>query len=394
MVLWKKMTLGLVLGTVVGFILGDLTSFLKPIGDLFLNAIKMLIVPLIFSSLVTGVASVSDVGKMGRLGVKSFGLYFLTTIGAIVIGLIVAHVIRPGISGHTITMADYPVATESSIGFSNSLVDIIPVNPIASFAEGNVLQIIVFAVFFGIAIQLCGAKGQSVKALMQSLADVMVKLTELIIACAPYGVFCLIAHSIGQFGLSIILPLIKVIGSVYLACLIHVLVVYSLPLIWNKLSFLNFLSAIRSAQVLAFSSTSSAGTLPVTMKCVEQNLHVDRSVSSFVLPLGATINMDGTAIYQGVCVVFVAQLFQVDLTTLDLIKVVLIATLSSIGTAGVPGAGMIMLSLVLTSIHLPISAIALIAGIDRILDMARTTVNVTGDAMVAVVVAKSEGDLL
>jgi Na+/H+-dicarboxylate symporter len=276
----------------------------------------------------------------------------------------------------------------------DTLVAIIPTNPIEAMATGNILQIIAFALLLGIAISLTGALGKPIKDLFDAGAEVIYNLTHIVILFAPYGVFALMAWVAGSYGLDVLLPLMKVIVAVYVACIIHVVLVYGgAVFLLAKLNPWYYFKGIVEAQLVAFTTTSSSGTLPVTLQCAQQNLGVSRGVSSFVLPLGATINMDGTAIYQGVCALFVAQAYGVDLTVGNYITIIITATLASIGTAGVPGAGLIMLSLVLTSVGLPLEGVAIIAGIDRILDMARTTVNVTGDAMVALLVAKSEGEL-
>ncbi|QNH03364.1 dicarboxylate/amino acid:cation symporter [Pseudomonas sediminis] len=397
MPLWKQIFIALTLGVVLGVALnqsgyGEYAASIKPIGDLFLNGIRMLIVPLIFVSLVSGVTSLRDMSTMGRLSIKTLSLYLGTTAVAIMIGLALAMIFKPGVgidlgAAQAVTVAESPslIAT---------LVALVPANPVAAFAQGNVLQIIVFAILFGLAITLGGEAAKPVKKFMDSLAEVFYKFTGIIIAFAPYGVFALVTWVAGTYGLELLAPLAKVIGVVYLGCLIHAAVVYA-----GLIKFVAGLSPVRYVQgviepaIVAFSSTSSAGTLPVTMMSAERNLGVSRGVSSFVLPLGTTINMDGTALYQGVCALFIAQAYGIDLSLAQYATIVLTATLASIGTAGVPGAGLIMLSLVLTSVGLPLEGVAIIAGIDRILDMARTSLNVVGDCAVAVVVAKSEGQL-
>jgi len=397
MPLWKQIFIALTLGVVLGVALnqsgyGEYAASIKPIGDLFLNCIRMLIVPLIFVSLVSGVTSLRDMSTMGRLSIKTLSLYLGTTAVAIMIGLALAMIFKPGVgidlgAAQAVTVAESPslIAT---------LVALVPANPVAAFAQGNVLQIIVFAILFGLAITLGGEAAKPVKKFMDSLAEVFYKFTGIIIAFAPYGVFALVTWVAGTYGLELLAPLAKVIGVVYLGCLIHAAVVYA-----GLIKFVAGLSPVRYVQgviepaIVAFSSTSSAGTLPVTMMSAERNLGVSRGVSSFVLPLGTTINMDGTALYQGVCALFIAQAYGIDLSLAQYATIVLTATLASIGTAGVPGAGLIMLSLVLTSVGLPLEGVAIIAGIDRILDMARTSLNVVGDCAVAVVVAKSEGQL-
>lgn len=397
MPLWKQIFIALTLGLILGIALNqsgnsEYAASLKPIGDLFLNGIKMLIVPLIFISLVSGVTSLRDMSTMGRLSFKTLALYLGTTAVAIMIGLALATVLEPGV-GIDLGSAKAVAATESP-GLVATLVGLVPANPVAAFAQGNVLQIIVFAILFGLAITLAGDAAKPVKTFMDSLAEVIFKFTGIIIAFAPYGVFALITWVAGTYGLELLAPLAKVIGAVYLGCLIHALVIYAgLIKFVARLNPIRYIQGVIEPAIVAFSSTSSAGTLPITMMSTERNLGVSRSVSSFVLPLGTTINMDGTALYQGVCALFIAQAYGIDLSLAQYATIVLTATLASIGTAGVPGAGLIMLSLVLTSVGLPLEGVAIIAGIDRILDMARTSVNVMGDCAVAVLVAKSEGQL-
>ncbi len=390
--LWKKILVGMVLGVMAGSVMGPDAELLKPIGTLFINAIKMLIVPLVFCSLVVGVTSMQDTRKMGRIGLKSVVLYLGTTAVAITIGLALALLFTPG-AGMNMTITD-PVAAKEAPSLVDTLLALIPQNPIGAMAAGNILQIIVFALGLGIALTLCGEKAQPAIRLFESLAEGMYKLTELIMKLAPYGVFGLMAWVAGKYGLEVLLPLIKVIALVYVGSLIHVLVVYSgLIGILGRLNPVCYLKGLINPAAVAYTTTSSSGTLPATIKAAREEMGVSQGVSSFVLPLGATINMDGTALYQGICAVFVAQAFGVDLAASDYILIIMTATLGSIGTAGVPGAGLIMLSLVLTTVGLPLEGLAIVAGIDRILDMARTSVNVCGDLMVSVLIGKSENEL-
>ncbi|MGI9334754.1 MAG: dicarboxylate/amino acid:cation symporter [Gammaproteobacteria bacterium] len=394
LVLWQKIIIGLVAGLIVGSLVGEdiATTWLKPVGTLFINLIKMLIVPLIFSSLVVGLCSMDDIKRMGRIGAKTFAIYLCTTAVAITIGLAIGTVLQPGAGvelGGAVAMEAKEVPS-----FVDTLIDIVPKNPAAAFNAGNVLQIIFFALMLGIAINMAGEKGKPLARFFESFAEVMYRLTDIVIAFAPIGVFGLMAWVAGKFGPDVLLPLGKIIAGVYVGAIVHsVVILGGSILVFAKLSPVRFFKGITSAQAVAFTTTSSSGTLPVTLECVQRNLGVSRPVSSFVLPLGATINMDGTALYQGVAALFIAQAYGVDLSTGAYITIILTSTLASIGSAGVPGAGLIMLTLVLTSVGLPLEGIALIAGIDRILDMARTTVNVTGDAMVSVLISKGEGDL-
>ena len=390
--LWQKIVIGMILGITVGLIFGEDAVVLKPIGSFFVNTIKMLIVPLVFCSIIVGITSMQDTNKMGRIGFKAIMFYLISTAVAITIGLVLGHVLQPG-AGLGLVAQQVEVVKETS-SLVDTLVALVPTNPVSALAQGHILQIIVFAVALGVSLTLIGEKGKPAVALFESLAEAMYKLTDLVMKLAPYGVFALMAWVAGKFGLALLLPLVKVIGAVYLGSILHVLGVYSaLILFIAKLSPVQYFRGIVDAQVVAFTTTSSAGTLPVSMKCARENLGVSKGVSSFVLPLGTTINMDGTALYQGVTTLFVAQAFGIDLGMPEYITIILTATLASIGTAGVPGAGLIMLTLVLTTVGLPVEGVALIAGIDRILDMARTTVNISGDIAASVIIAKSEKEL-
>lgn len=390
--LWQQIVAGLILGAVTGALLGERATVLQPLGDLFINAIKMLIVPLIFTTLVVGITAMRDPQKMGRIGLRTIALYLVTTAFAIAIGLAMSTLLQPGV-GVEMSM-DAPVDAKQAPTLAQIVVGLIPTNPVEAMATANILQIIVFAIGLAISLMLIGEKGEPVVRFFESFAEAMYKLTEIVMAFAPIGVFGLIAVVAGQYGLSVLLPLLKVIGVVYLACLLQVLVVYTgLLFAVARLNPMRYLRGALDALVVAYSTASSSGTLPVSLRCAQDNLGVSRGVSAFVLPVGATINMDGTAIYQGVVALFVAQIVGVDLSWADYGMIVLTGTLASIGTAGVPGAGLVMLSIVMSQVGLPLEAIGVVAGIDRILDMARTSVNVAGDLMVTTLVGRSEGEL-
>ncbi|WP_258239438.1 dicarboxylate/amino acid:cation symporter [Arcobacter sp. LA11] len=391
MPLWQKILGALVLGLLTGIVFGESAQVLKPIGSLFINLIKMLIMPLVFVTLVTGIISMEDLTKMKRIGLKTFGIYLITTAIAITIGLVVGAVLEPGV-GVSLETNNVITAKESP-SLINTLLNIVTKNPFASFSQGNVLQVIFFAIILGVSINLTGEKGEPAKKFFISISEAMYKMTEIVMSYAPFGVFGLMAWVSASYGSDVLLSLGQVIFGVYLAAIIHILITFAggISLI-GKLNPLKFFKGIITAQTVAFTSTSSSGTLPITTQNTTKNLGVSKPIASFVLPLGATINMDGTALYQGVCAMFVAQAFGISLGMDQFMMIILTSTLASIGTAGVPGAGLIMLTLVLTSVGLPIEGVALIAGIDRILDMARTTVNVTGDAMTSLLIAKSEDE--
>ena len=391
--LWKKILIGMILGVFVGTIMGPEAEMLKPIGTLFINAIKMLIVPLVFFSLIVGITSMQDPKKMGRIGLKAIVLYLGTTAVAITIGLGLAAIFTPG-AGLNMVASAPDTGANAAPPLIQTVLNMIPKNPVGALAAGNILQIIVFAIGLGVSLALIGEKAEPAVKLFESLAEAMYKLTELVMKLAPYGVFGLMAWVAGKYGLEVLLPLIKVIAVVFLGAVIHITVFYSgMVSVVGRLNPIRYLKSLTNPAAVAFTTTSSSGTLPATIKAAREELGVSKGVASFVLPLGATINMDGTALYQGVCALFIAQAFGIDLAASDYITIILTATLASVGTAGVPGAGLIMLSLVLTTVGLPIEGLAIVAGIDRILDMARTTVNICGDMMVSVLVAKSEGEL-
>ncbi len=390
----NKILIGLVLGVIAGLIAGPenvgfIKTWIAPVGALFLNLIKMIIVPLVLASLVVGAASLGDVKKLGRIGGKTIGYYLITTAMAVALGLIIAFLMNPG-SGLKIP-ANAVYKGKEAPAVMDTLIKLVPTNPLQAMLNADMLQIIVFALFIGIGITLVGQRAKPLEGFFDGLAEVSYKIVGIIMELAPYGVFALILPVVAANGPKVLIPLAKVIGAVYIGCLLHMAITYSAAVaILGRMNPVRFFKGILPAQIIAFSTCSSSGTLPVTMKSSQENLGVSKEVSSFVLPLGATINMDGTALYQGVCALFVAQVYGLDLSAGQMLTIVLTATLASIGTAGVPGAGLIMLTMVLQAVNLPLEGVALIAGIDRILDMARTTVNITGDAVAAVYVQQSE----
>lgn len=378
---------------ILGVIFGPSIEVIKPLGDLFLRLIKFIIAPLILASLVVGVASTGDPKQLGRIGVKTVSYYLMTSAIAVAIGLAFAYLISPG-KGVNISVPEAAAQVNETDGVIATLLNIIPENSFTALSSGNILQIIFFAIFVGLAITLVGKKAKPVYQFFEGFAEIMYKITGIVMWFAPIGILGLVAPVVGEYGLSVLMPLLKVILAVAIACFIHVLFVYSMAVKkFAKMSPMKFFKGMAPASIVAFSTCSSAGTLPVTIKNTQDNLGVPKKISSFVLPLGATINMDGTAIYQGVAVVFIAQFYGLELSLIQLLMVVLTAVLASIGAAGVPGAGVIMLAMVLSSVNIPLEGIALIAGIDRILDMFRTTVNILGDASASVVVAATEDGL-
>ncbi|UTV26813.1 dicarboxylate/amino acid:cation symporter [Photobacterium atrarenae] len=404
MSLTGRVILGMVLGILTGFIIRSLfaeTSLVHEYlvnglfdvgGDIFIASLKMLVVPLVFVSLVCGTSSLSDLSTLGRLGGKTILFYLTTTAIAITLALTMGNLFQPG------TGADLSAATSFSAKEAPSLGDVIvgmfPTNPINSMAQGNTLQIIVFAILFGIAISAAGKAGERIAAIFVDLNEVIMKLVALLMNIAPFGVFFLMAKLFTNIGLDAIYNLLGYFLVLSATLLIHGLVVYSLMLkAFSGLSPKVFLKKMEDAVMFAFSTASSNATIPVTMETATKRLGVSNRIASFTVPLGATINMDGTAIMQGVATAFIAQAFNIDLTMSDYMAVILTATLASIGTAGVPGVGLIMLAMVLNQVGLPVEGIAIIMGVDRLLDMIRTAVNITGDSCVTCIVAKSENAL-
>ncbi|MGK0268089.1 MAG: Na+/H+-dicarboxylate symporter, partial [Paraglaciecola sp.] len=367
-------------------------GLLYTVGQIFIASLKMLVVPLVFVSLVCGVHGLSDPAKLGRLGGKAILLYVVTTAIAITTAIFFALLVSPG-EGVSL-IADSQYVAKQAPSLAQVIIDIFPDNPFKAMAQGNMLQVIVFALLFGISIALSGAAGKRVAELFDDLNIIIMKLVTVLMNLAPYGVFALMAKLFATIGIDTISSLLTYFVLVLFVLAVHALVAYPIILkLMSGLSPILLLKKVRDAVIFAFSTASSSATLPVTIETAIRKLGVSNSVASFTLPLGANINMDGTAIMQGVATVFIAQVYGVDLTVSDYLLVVLTATLASIGTAGVPGVGLIMLAMVLEQVNLPVEGIALIIGVDRLLDMTRTAVNVTGDCMVSCIVAKSEGEL-
>ena len=406
-----SLTLKIIIGMIVGLVLGvfcqvfHLTNysflndfvfdgFIDGLGQIFIVSLKMMVVPLVFLSLTCGAASLGASGSIGRLGGKTILLYLFTTAIAVSIALGFALLINPGEGGGTSVIESPAYKPKSAPDVKDTLINIFPDNPVAAMAEGSMLQIIVFALLLGFAISKSGEPGKRIAGLFESANTVMLKLIMVIVNFAPYGVFCLMM----KLGLSIspyeILKLAKYFFTVVTVLIFHGLIIYSFLIFsFTKLNPLIFLRKMREALLVAFSTSSSGATMPITMSTVQNKLGVNSRIASFSVPLGATINMDGTAIMQGVATVFIAQFYGIVLTPDQFLMVILTATLASIGTAAVPGVGLIMLTMVLGQVGLPVEGIGLIIGVDRLLDMLRTAVNVTGDGTVALIVAASENDL-
>lgn len=392
MKLWVKIIIALVLGVITGIVFGPRAEILKPIGTIFLNLINMIIVLLVLSSMTIGITSIHDPEKLGRIGLKTLIVYAITTMIAIGIGLFFAKILHPGKGINLVQTGEIIIKPPPGLG--QMFLSIIPRNPVASLVEGNVLQIIVFSIFLGLSINFAGEKGRPVLEFLESLADVMYRMTSIIMEFSPIGVFAIMASVAGSFGVSILLPLLKFLLVFYTASFLHLTIVFCF-ILWflAKLHPWPFFRGMSDAIMVSFSTSSSSATLPVTMHCVQENLGVSKNISNFVLPLGSTVNMNGAAIYMGMSVVFIAQAYGIHLDWYSLIIIVLTGTLSAIGAAGIPGSGFIMLTVVFTAVGLPLEGLALLAGIDRIREMGSTVLNILGDAVTAVYVAQKEGEL-
>ncbi|AFL96004.1 proton/glutamate symporter [Thermococcus cleftensis] len=401
-----KILAGLVLGVIFGILLPGYSATLKPLGDLFVRLLKMLVMPIILFSLVVGAASINP-ARLGRVGVKIIFYYLVTSAFAVFFGLLMGNIFKPGTGIHLGTDAGKAIGAEAP-SLVQTLLNIVPTNPFAALSSGQVLPTIFFAIVFGIAISyLMNSEDERIRSSAETLframdasAEAMYKIVAGVMQYAPIGVFALIYYVIGQFGPNVAGPLVEVVVAVYLGLILQILLVYGVLLKVFGIDPLKFLKKAKDAMITAFVTRSSSGTLPVTMRVAEEEMGVGKGIFSFTLPLGATINMDGTALYQGVTVLFVANAIGQPLTLEQQLVVVLTAVLASIGTAGVPGAGAIMLAMVLQSVGLDLTAgspvalaYAMILGIDAILDMGRTMVNVTGDLAGTTIVAKTEGEL-
>jgi Na+/H+-dicarboxylate symporter len=394
-----KIILGLILGIIVGLLFNLLAPnwfspidqyVFTPLGKIFLNLINMLVVPIVFFSITLGTAGLGDPKKLGRIGVKTITFFLVTTSIAIILAMSLAYLFNPGGVGNFET-ADLQYEPKEAPPVSETLLNIIPTNPVRAFTEGNMLQIITFSIFVGLGLAMLGDKTKRLYNLFEQGNEIMMFLVNIVMKFAPYGAFGLIATAVGSLGIDAIKSMFMYFFVVAFGLMVHLFVVYgSTVYILGRMNPIRFFKDFFPAMSVAFSTSSSNATLPISMNVAQTKLNVPKSISSFVQPLGATINMDGTAIMQGVATIFISQVYGLELTFVQLLTVVLTAVLASIGTAGVPGVGLIMLAMVLNSVGLPVEGIALIIGIDRLLDMTRTAVNITGDAACAVIVAKSE----
>ena len=390
---WQMM-IGLALGVIVGAVVDSqfAQTYLQPLGTLFIRLIRMVVVPLVIATIIAGAAGISDTSKLGRVAGKVLVVYAVTTAIAVAIGLLFANLIQPGL-GLDLSTDGLVTKAVKAPSLTDTLLNIVPINPMEAMAKGSMLQIIFFAVIFGFGLASLGERGKPVLRFFEIVGDVMIRVTGYVMMYAPIGVFGLIAFTVAKHGLAVLLPLFSLIFTSFIATVVLVfLVLIPIVAIIGKTNPVKFLKGIFEPWLVAFTTCSSAAALPANLAAARR-LGATKSIASFSIPLGNTINMNGTAVYMGVCAIFAAEVFGIHLTFTDQLTVVLMGVLAAIGTAGVPGAGLIMTTVVFTQVGIPLEAVALIAGIDRILDMIRTSINVVGDVASAVVVTSLEGDL-
>ncbi len=389
-----QMLIGLVLGVIVGMFLDSqfATTYVKPFGDLFIRLIRMVVVPLVFATLVAGAAGISDVSKLGRVAIKTLLIFLITSAISVIFGLVIANIIDPGV-GLTLSTEGLKAAQVNAPSFVQTLLDIVPINPMEAFAKGSILQIIFFAIMFGFCLNFLGEKGKPVYHFFDIVGNLMIHMTQVVMRYAPIGVFALMAVVVSQHGLAVLLPLGKLILSSFIATALLIIVIY-IPIVMFiiRIPVGQYFKGIFEPWLIAFTTCSSAAAMAANLVAARR-LGSTNAIASFAVPLGNTINMNGTAVYMGVCAVFAAQIYNLPLSLGDQVIVVITGVLAAVGTAGVPGAGLIMSTLVFTQIGIPLEVIALIAGVDRILDMIRTSINVVGDSTTALMVSRMEGEL-
>lgn len=390
---WKQILVALVLGASVGLLLGQHVSALKPLGDLFINAIHMIVVPVVFTAIVCAILSVTDARKMQRVTIKALISYVICMAIAAIIGISVTHIIGPGRGFdvfNSVANSHYSNQTHA-ISSGQMIANFIPDNPFQALVHENILQIVIFALILGVAIKMAGAKAEPVVKLFNAFSHVAFKLAHIVIRFAPYGIFALIAWTFGEFGLQAIWPLLKFVLAVYIGCALQLLLVYSLGL-WalGRLRPLTFFKGIAAAMAFAFTTSSSAATLPLSMECAEKNLGVSKSVAQFLLPLGSSFNLNGLSIYLSAAVLFAANLYGIHLTISDYFTIVVTIIFTAMGAAAVPGSALIVMGAIMSAVGIPISAVAFIAGVDRLNDMAQTATNVAGDIFVSTLISKQE----
>jgi Na+/H+-dicarboxylate symporter len=390
---WLKILIGLGLGVLVGAIMGPKAAFFNVFGQAFIRLLTMLVILIIFSSLIVGICHIRDPKKLGRISFWTLTFYLATTLIAIGIGITLVKLFKPGV-GLSLSIVNNIPITQAKWNLGDFFLSLIPANPFASFADGNVLQVIIFAIFLAVSIIFAKEKAEPLLYFMESLAHTMHTLTHFVMMLAPYGIFALIANTIGTIGWKVIVPLAKFLLVIYAASFIQLFVVFVLCIRYlARLRVVPFFKGMKDAILLAFSTSSSAATLPVSLECTQKHLGISADISGFVLSLGSTINMNGTALGQAISAIFIAQAYGIIIAPYQIAILVFISLLAAIGTAGISGSGLIMLSLVLNVMGLPLEGIALVAGVDRLRDMVASVTNVLGDAVAALIVAKKENQL-
>ena len=388
---WVRILIGLILGILVGLIMRENAKIFHIFGEIFIRLLTMLVVLIIFSSLVVGICHINNPKKLGRIGFRTIGFYVITTLISSLIGLALVQIIKPGAG---LAIVEVNLKTHNALTLKDLLLSLIPSNPFKAFSDGNILQVIVFSILFGISIIFAKEKGKPILRLLESVSNVMHKLTHFVMMLAPYGVFALMASTIGKIGIKALVPLLKFLACNYIACLIQVLIVFTIALKYlAKVKILPFFKGMKDAMVVAFTTSSSTATLPVSLECTQKHLGISEDISGFVLSLGSTINMNGGAIGQVISAVFIAQAYGIAIGPVQMVTLVLVALFSAIGAPGVPGTGLVMLSLVLNVMGLPLEGIALVIGVDRLREMMSSVVNVLGDAVAATFVAAKEGEI-
>lgn len=393
MALFTKIMIGFVLGIIAGLILGPNASKLAFLGTLLTRLLTMVVAPLVLGLLICSAADVKDFRTLGKIGGKTIAIFLGGTAIAVAIGLVFANLMNIG-AGFTMPTTDIAYDAKEIPSVVDTLMQIVPTNPFAALAEQNLLQIIFFSLFLGFALIALGEKGEPVLNFFRAWTEAWKEITNIVLKFTPYGVFGLMANIVGKYGLNILLPYLKTIAACYITCILFTIIVQGglMVGVYGGISPLKFFSTMKEAMLFVFATCSSVATIPLNLKCTKK-LGVSEKIADFVIPFGAVMNMNGTAIYEAIAVIFASQVFGIHLSVTQQIMVMVTAVLASVGTAGIPGSGLVMLTIVLNAVHLPLETIGLLAGIDRILNMARVIPNIVGDAAAAVVVAKSEGEL-
>jgi len=391
--LFTKIMIFFGLGILIGMVMGPEAKMFNFLGTILIKLLSMVVAPLVLSLLICAAADVGEYKTLGKIGLKTFVIFMFTTAFAAAIGLVLANLFAVG-KGVTLNLEVAAAEVKEAPAFIDTVIGMLPSNIFTSLSEGNLLQIIVFALLFGYALTKIGDRGDAVLSFFRGASDVMKEIVNIVLEFTPYGVFGLMANVVGNNGLSILLPYGKIILAMYIGAILHLVIIQAILMVGvgAKRSPIEFLNTMKEALLFVFATCSSVATIPITLKCVK-NFGVSDKVANFVVPFGAVVNMDGTAIFQAIAAIFAAQIYGIDLTLSQQVVIVLTAVLASVGTAGVPGSGLIMLTIVLTSVGLPLEAVGLLAGIDRILNMARVLPNIAGDAATSILVAKTEGEL-